>query len=95
MEIRVISSSEDLQFVNTPRVLHCLLKICNLRSVVVNIWVSIPCTAGAPVRLKNEKLCAETGDLVLNYKLGDAAVGLCRHAVQIGGRFSWEWSDWH
>ena len=28
--IRVISSSEDLHFVSTPRVLHCLLTIYNL-----------------------------------------------------------------
>ena len=40
--IRVISSSEDLQFVSTRRVLHSLLKIYNLCHVVVNIWVSIP-----------------------------------------------------
>ena len=39
------------------------------------------------------KLCAETGDLVLTYKLGDAAVGLCRHDVGIGDGFSWKWSN--
>ena len=72
--IRDISSSEDLQFVSTRSVLHCLLKICNLRYVFVDIWVSIPCTACAHFRLKIEKLCAEIGDLVLTYKLGDAAV---------------------
>ena len=77
MAIRVMSSSEDLQFVSTPRVLHCLLKICNLCYVVVDVCFSIPCTAG----VKIEKLCAETSDLVLTYKLGDAAVGLCLRAV--------------
>ena len=72
--IRVISSSEDLQFVSTRRVLHCPLKICNLCHVVVDIWVSIPCTACAHFRLKIEKLCAEIGDFVLTYKFREAAV---------------------
>ena len=39
--IRVISSSEDLQFVSTRRVLHRLLRICKAYDVVVFIWVSI------------------------------------------------------
>ena len=51
-----------------------------------------PCTAGTPFRRINEKLGAETGDLAMTYKLVVAAVGLCRHAVRIGGGFSWEWS---
>ena len=61
--------------------------------MVVNIWVSIPCTVGALFRLINEKLGAETGDLAMTYKLIVAAVGLCRHAVRIAGGFSWEWSN--
>ena len=32
--IRVISSSEDLQFVSTRRVLHCLLKFEKLRKIL-------------------------------------------------------------
>ena len=75
---------EVLQFVSTQRVLHRLLKICKICDVVVDIWVSIPCTAGAPFRLNNEKLCAETGDLAMTYNLVVATVG---------GRFRWEWSD--
>ena len=51
--IRVISSSEDFQFVSTRRVLHCLLKICNLCYVVVEIWVSIPCTAWCAFQAEN------------------------------------------
>ena len=84
---------EDLQLVSTRRAPHRLLRICKAYDVVVDIWVSIPCTAGTPFRRINEKLGAETGDLAMTYKLMDAAVGLCRHAVRIGGGFSWEWSN--
>ena len=35
----------------------------------------------------------ETGDIAMTYKLVVAAVGLCRHAVRIGGGFSWECSN--
>ena len=35
--IRVISSSEDLQLGSTRRVLHCLLRSCNICDVVVYI----------------------------------------------------------
>ena len=55
----------------------------------MDIWVSIPCTAGTPFRRINEKLGAETGDLAMTHKLVVAAVGLCRHVVRIGG----EWSN--
>ena len=51
--IRVISSSEDLQFVSTRRVLHYLLKICNSCYVVVDIRVSIPCTAWCAFQAEN------------------------------------------
>ena len=79
-----VTSLEDLQLV---------LRICKAHDVVVDIWVSIPCTAGTPIRCINEKLGAETGDLAMTYKLVVAAVGLCRHAVRICGGFSWEWSN--
>ena len=59
----------------------------------MDIWVSIPCTAGTPFRRINEKRSAETGDLAMTYKLVVAAVGLCRHVVGIGGGFSCEWSN--
>ena len=88
-----VTSSEDLQLASARRVLHRLLRICKAYDAVVDIWVSIPCTAGMPFRRINEKLGAETGDLALTCKLADAAVGLCRHAVRIGGGFSWEWSN--
>ena len=88
-----VTSPEDLQLVSTRRVLHRLLRICKTCDVVVDIWVSIPCTAGVHFRLNNEKLCAETGDLAMTYKLVVAAVGLCRHAVRIGDGFSWERSN--
>ena len=55
------------------------------------IWVSIPCAAGTPFRRVNEKLGAETGDLAMTCKLEFTAVGLCRHDVEIGDGFSWEW----
>ena len=88
-----VTSSEDIQLASTRRALHRLLRICKAYDVVVDIWVSIPCTAGTPFRRINEKRGAETGDLAMTYKLVVAAVGLCRHAVRIGGGFSWEWSN--
>ena len=88
-----VTSCEDLQLVSTRRALHRLLRICKAFDVVVDIWVSIPCIAGTHFRRMNEKLGAETGDLALTYKLVVAAVGLCRHAVRIGGGFGWEWSN--
>ena len=88
-----VTSFEDLQLTSPRRSLHRLLRICKAYDVVVDIWVSIPCTAGTPFRRMNEKLGSETGDLATTYKLADAAVGLCRHAVRIGGGFSREWSN--
>ena len=61
--------------------------------MVVDIWVSIPCTAGTLFRRINEELGAETGDLAMTYKLVVAAVGLRRRAVRIGDGFSWKWSN--
>ena len=76
MAIRV-TSSEDLQLASTRRALHRLLRICNVYDVVVDIWVSIPCTAGTPFRRinDNEKRGAETGDLAMTYKLVVAPLG--------------------
>ena len=91
--VAIQASSEDLQLVSTRRVLHRLLRFCKAYDVVVDIWVSIPCTVGASFGLKSEKPGAETSDFAITYKLVDAAVGLCRHAVRIGGGFSWEWSE--
>ena len=88
-----VTSSEDLQLASTRRVLHRLLRICKAYDVVVDIWVSILCTAGTPFRRINEERGVETGNLAMTYKLAVAAVGLCRHAVRIGGGFSWEWSN--
>ena len=95
-----VTSFEDLQLTSTRRALHRLLRICKAFDVVVDIWVSIPCIAGTsfrrinkPFRRINEKRGAETGNLAMTYKLVVAAVGLCRHAVRIGGGFSWEWSS--
>ena len=61
--------------------------------MVVDIWVSLPCTAGTSFRRINEKLGAETGDLAMTYKLEVVAVGLCGHDVRIDGGFSWKWSN--
>ena len=61
---------------------HRLLRICKAYDVVVDNWVSIPCTAGTRFRWINE-----------TYKLVVAAIGLCRHAVRIGGGFCWEWTN--
>ena len=80
-----VTSSEDLQLASTRRALHRLLRNCKTYDVVVDIWVSIPCTAGTPFRRINEKRGTETGDLAMTYKLVVAAVGVCRHAVRIGG----------
>ena len=88
-----VTSSEDLQLASTRRALHRLLGICKAYDVVVDIWVSIPCTSGTPFRRINEKRGAETGNLAMTYKLVVAAVGLCRHTVGSCGGFSWEWSN--
>ena len=88
-----VTSSEDLQLVSTRCALHRPVRICKAYDVVVDIWVSIPCTAGQPFRRINEKLGAETGDFAMTYKLIVAVVGLCRQAVRNGGGFSWEWSN--
>ena len=50
--------------------------------MVVDIWVSIPCTADTRFRWIDE-----------TYKVVVAAIGLCRHAVRIGGGFCWEWTN--
>ena len=92
MAIRV-TSFEDLQLVSTRRALHRLLRMCKAYDVVVDIWVSILCTAGTHFRRINEKRGTETGDLAMTYKLVVAAVGLYRHAVRIGGGFSWKWRN--
>ena len=42
--------------------------------MVVDIWVSIPCTAGTLFRRINEKRGAETGNLAMTYKLVVAAL---------------------
>ena len=88
-----VTSFEDFQLTSTRPALHRLLMIYKAYEVVVDIWVSIPCTTGTPFRRINEKLGAETVDLAMTYKLVFAAVGLCRHAVGIGGGFSCEWSN--
>ena len=81
-----VTSFEDLQLVSTRHALHRLLRICKAYEVVVDIWVSIPCTAGTPFG-------AKTGDFPMTYKLVGAAVGLCRQNVRIGDGFSWEWRN--
>ena len=88
-----VTSSEDLQLASTRCALHCLLRICKAYDVVVDSWVSIPCTAGTPFTRINEKRGVETGNLAMTYKLVVAAVGLCRHAVRIGDEFIWGWSN--
>ena len=42
-----VTSSEDLQLDSTRYALHRLLRICEAYDVVVDIWVSIPCTVGS------------------------------------------------
>ena len=77
-----VTSSEDLQLASTRFALHRLLRICKAYDVVVDIWVSIPCTAGTRFRWINE-----------TYKLVVEAIFLCRDAVRIGGGFCWEWTN--
>ena len=83
-----VTSSEDLQLTSTRPALQRLLMICEAYDVVVDIWVSIPCTAGTHFRRINE-----TGDFAMTCKLVVAAVGLCWHDVRIGDGFSWKWSN--
>ena len=85
--IRVMSF-EDFQLTSARPALHRLLTICKAYDVVVDIWVSIPCTTDTHFRRANE-----LGDLAMTYKLVVAAVGLCRHDVRIGDGFSWKWSN--
>ena len=86
-----VTSFEDLQLVSTRCALHHQLRICKAYDVVVDIWVSIPCTAGTPFRRIKEKIGAETVDLAMTYKLIFAAFGLCRHAAGIGGNGTELW----
>ena len=55
---------------------HCHCHCHEAYEVVANIWVSIPCIAGAPFKCINEKLGAEIGDLAMTYELEVTAVGL-------------------
>ena len=77
-----VTSSEDLQLASTRCALHRLLRICKAHDVVVDIWVSIPCTVGTRFGWIND-----------TYKLVVAAIGLCRHVVRTGGGFCWEWTN--
>ena len=76
------TSSEDLQLASTRCALHRLLRICEAYDVVVDIWVSIPCTVGTRFGWIND-----------TYKLVVVAIGLCRHVVRNGGGFCWEWTN--
>ena len=76
--IRVMSF-EDVQVASRRPSLHRLLRICKVYDVVVDIWVSIPCTVGT-----------HFGWINYTYKLVVAAIGLCRHVVRICGGFCWE-----
>ena len=49
---------------------------------LASTWCAIPCTVGTHFRWIND-----------TYKLVVAAIGLCRHAVRIGGGFCWEWTN--
>ena len=69
-----VTSFEDLQLASTRCALHRLLRTYKAYDVVVDISVSIPCTAGTPFRRINEKRDAETGNLAMTYKLVVAAV---------------------
>ena len=77
-----VTFSEDLQLASTRCALHRLLRICKAYDVVLDIWVSIPCTVGTRFGWIND-----------NYKLVVEAIGLCRHVVRIGGGFCWEWTN--
>ena len=52
-----VTSFEDLQLVSTRHALHRFLRICKAYGVVVDIWVSIPCTAGTPFGAQDQRLC--------------------------------------
>ena len=67
----------------TWRAVRRLLRICNAYGGAVGTWVLIPCIAGTIFRRTNEKLGAETGDVVTSYKTV-AAVGMSRRAVGSG-----------
>ena len=65
-----VTSSEDLQLASTRCALHRLLRICKAYDVFVDMWVSIPCTAGTLFMRMNEKRGAETGDLAMTLQVG-------------------------
>ena len=77
-----VTTSEDLRLASARCALHRLLRICEAYDVVVDIWVSIPCTVGTRFGWIND-----------TYIMAVAAIGLCRHAVRIGGGFCWEWTN--
>ena len=62
-----VTSFEDVQLTSRRPALHRLLMRCKAYDVVVDFWVSIPCTAGSPFGRINEKAGAETGDLAMTY----------------------------
>ena len=88
-----VTSCEDLHLVSMWCASHHLLSSCNAYDVVVNIWVLVPCEAGAPCRRTIEKLSVESGSLGMTCKLEVAAVGLFRHDVRICDQFCLVWSN--
>ena len=88
-----VTSCEDLQLVSMWCASRHSLRSCNAYEVVVNIWVLVPCEAGAPCRRTIEKLSVESGSLGMKCKLGVAAVGSFRHEVRICDEFCRVWSN--
>ena len=77
----LVTSCEDLQLVSMWRASRHSLRSCNAYDVVVNIWVLVPCEAGASCRRTIEKLSVESGSLGMTCRSEVAAVGLFRHDV--------------
>ena len=88
-----VTSCEDLQLVSMWCASRHSLRSCNAYDVVVNIWVLVPCEAGAPCRRTIEKLSIESVSLGMTCKLEVAAVGSCRHDMRICDGSCWVWSS--
>eukprot|EP00974_Lingulodinium_polyedra_P024938 2411873-Lingulodinium_polyedra.AAC.1 len=60
-----VTAQDDMTKKSTRRALHRLVRLCQLYDIVLDVWVSIPCTAGCPWSRINDLLGIPTGDIDL------------------------------
>ena len=88
-----VTKQVDLTNKKTLDIVHCILDYAAEKGLTIMVWVSIPCTAGCPLRHLNNAIGIQTGDPILTDKLIEAGVGVCRHACRLKGDYAWEWSE--